>query len=132
MCAVSNVLQVAGRVNRHGEYENGTVLSVALKGPEFNAHPDFIASRFVLDKLWNSGWISQYQYGEISASELVTEAYKRECGIMDVQEKAKRIMDAEDKEAWADLGYSVIDSAALTVIIDPMIAPHTVLDRLTS
>ena len=72
--------------------------------------------------MWEEGWIKQYQQGEIWASELVTEAYKRECELDEVQAASQRIMDAEDKESWADLDYYVIDSAGQTVVVDDELA----------
>lgn len=52
----------------------------------------------------------------------MTEAYKRECALDEVQAASQRLMDAEDNEARADLDYNVIDSAGQTVIIDDKLA----------
>ena len=57
-----------------------------------------------------------------SASELVTEAYNRECELDEVQAASQRLIDAENKESWADLDYYVIDSSGETVIIDNKLA----------
>ena len=81
-------------------------------------HHDFRTSRFVFRQLWDEGWIKRYQHGNISASELVTEAYRRECALDEVQAASQRLIDAENNQAWGDLDYYVIDSAGQTVVID--------------
>jgi CRISPR-associated endonuclease/helicase Cas3 len=122
-CSVASLLQVSGRVNRHGEYPDGATLhSIVVTGGDFMFHHGFGTSRLVLLQMWDEGWIKKYQHGEISASELVTEAYKRECALDEVQAASQRLMEAENKEAWADLNYYVIDSAAQTVITDRKLA----------
>lgn len=123
VCSVASLLQVAGRVNRDGEYLDGATLhSIVVTGDEFTFHRDFRTSQFVFRRMWNEDWIKRYQHGEISASELVTEAYRRECSLDEVQAASQRLIDAENKQAWADLDYHVIDSAAQTVIIDEKVA----------
>ena len=72
--------------------------------------------------MWDEGWIKRCQHGDISASELVSEAYKRECALDEVQAASQRIIDAENNEAWADLDYYVIGSAGQTVVIDEKLA----------
>lgn len=122
-CSVASLLQVSGRVNRHREYPDGATLhSVVVTGSEFTSHRDFVTSRFVLVQMWKEGWVKRYQNGTVSASELTTEAYRRECSLDEVQAASQRIIDAEDKEAWADLEYTVIDSSGRTVIVDAKLA----------
>ena len=123
LCSVASLLQVAGRVNRHGEYPDGATLhSIVVTGNEFTFHHDFRTSRFVFHQMSDEGWIKRYQHEDISASELVTEAYRRECALDEVQAASQRIIDAENKEAWADSDYYVIDSAGQTVVIDEKVA----------
>jgi CRISPR-associated endonuclease/helicase Cas3 len=123
MCSVASLLQVSGRVNRHGEYPDGATLhSIVVVGTEFTFHHGFRTSRFVFRRMWDEGWINKYQQRNISASELVTEAYRRECALDEVQAASQRLIDAENNEAWADLDYYVIDSAAQTVVIDAKLA----------
>jgi CRISPR-associated endonuclease/helicase Cas3 len=123
VCSVASLLQVAGRVNRHGEYPDGATLhSIVVTGNDFTFHHDFRTSRFVFHQMSDDGWIKRYQHEDISASELVTEAYRRECALDEVQAASQRIIDAENKEAWADSDYYVIDSAGQTVVIDEKVA----------
>jgi CRISPR-associated endonuclease/helicase Cas3 len=123
ICSVASLLQVAGRVNRHGEYPDGATLqSIVVTGNEFTFHHDFRTSRFVFRQMWDEGWIKRCQHGDISASELVTEAYKRECALDEARAASQRIIDAENNEAWADLNYYVMDSAGQTVVIDEKLA----------
>ena len=130
VCSVASLLQVAGRVNRHGEYPDGVTLhSIVVTGNDFTFHHDFRTSRFVFRQLWDEGWIKRYQHGNISASELVTEAYRRECALDEVRAASQRLIDAENKEAWADLDYYVIDSAAQTVVIDEQLADQVERER---
>ena len=123
ICSVASLLQVAGRINRHGEYPDGATLhSIVVVGDEFTFHNGFRTSGFVFRQMWDEGWIQKYQDGHISASELVTEAYKRECELDEVQAASQRIIDAENNEAWADLNYYVVDSAGQTVLVDGKLA----------
>jgi hypothetical protein len=68
--------------------------------------------------MWNEGWFKRYQHGEISASELVTEAYKRESSLDEVEAASQRLIGAENNEAWARLNRQskrpVLDPVAAT------------------
>jgi CRISPR-associated endonuclease/helicase Cas3 len=111
-CSVASAIQTGGRVNRHGEWAASEVWDVRLQDPAFNQHPDFDASRRVLEEMLKEGKI---------VSSVVTEALRRELVLRELGQKADRLRKAETSANFPEVTelYRVIDSDTRTVVVDP-------------
>jgi len=114
-CSVASLIQIGGRVNRHGHWTSSEVWDVRLQDPMFNQHPAFDASRRVLEKMLREGRLD----GDVSQA--ATEALRRELVLKDVQARADSLRKAERQEDFPEVAkkYRVIDSDTKTVVVDP-------------
>jgi CRISPR-associated endonuclease/helicase Cas3 len=114
-CSVASLIQIGGRVNRHGAWSSADVWDARLSDSMFNQHPAFRYSRDVLQKMLAEGKLK----GDVS--EAVTEALRRELVLKDVRGKADELRDCELQEEWPEVArlYRVIDSDTQTVVVDP-------------
>ncbi|MDQ2950183.1 MAG: hypothetical protein M3Y27_30305 [Acidobacteriota bacterium] len=111
----ASLIQTSGRVNRHGTKETGEVWDVRLNDPLFNRHPAFEDSRKVLRYLFDHDLI-----GELSPDQLITKAMEMEASLY-VSKEACELCKYENALNFPEVAsrYQVIDSATLTVVIDP-------------
>lgn len=54
-CRVSSLVQIGGRVNRHGERSEGVVWDFIVNDPLLTLHPDFESSRDVVEDVFRKG-----------------------------------------------------------------------------
>jgi len=118
--SAASIIQVGGRVNRHGEYDEfggGTVHDFALYGKGITQHPAAAVSADVLHSL-----MGENMFGEGNPADVVTEAMRRELSAygglgVDLLLKAEA---ERDYPAVKKLGR-VIDADTRLVVIDPNI-----------
>jgi CRISPR-associated endonuclease/helicase Cas3 len=58
-CRAASLVQIGGRVNRHGEHAGGVVWDFTLNDPLLPAHPDFKHGRDVVEELFLKGMWDQ-------------------------------------------------------------------------
>ena len=89
---MANLIQVGGRVRRHSENFEPTLIDFKIEAPLINHHPTFDLSRQVLERLFNEGKVASE-----SPADLVTEALRREL-MSDTDERHKRLQRAKIRE----------------------------------
>lgn len=111
----ASLIQTSGRVNRHSSLGPCEVWDVRLSDPLFNKHPAFEDSRKVLRYLFEHDYI-----GRLSPDKLITKAMEMEAALY-VNNKACELCKYESKLNFPEVAsrYQVIDSATLTVVVDP-------------
>ena len=95
-CSLTSLLQIAGRVNRGGEYPEAEVWDFRHDESGFlNVHPQFKSSRKVLADLLA-------KYGEHLAPQHCTEALRREVnsGFGEAEDMTRQIFNAEESEDY--------------------------------
>ncbi len=126
-CSVTSLLQVAGRINRHGMRLSGKLVSFSIVAENgLSHHPGFKESSIVFDDLW-----SEIVNPSYSISELCTIAIRKE--FSRVKDKKKYLDTEINKKEYSDKlledelecnfqsvskCYKVIDSSTATVIIN--------------
>src|SRR5207302_1723765 len=71
-CRAANLVQIGGRVNRHGERGQGTVWDFTVNDPLLTQHPEFRHGRDVVEQLFqNKKWDDEL-------TSLMTEALQQE------------------------------------------------------
>ena len=116
--AVSSILQVGGRVNRHGEYDaqGGSLVSdFALADQLITSHPAAEVSADVL-----RDFLSKGDLDNPNAADLVTRAMREELRRLPA-EAGKQLLEAELKRNYpevAKLGRVISDDTRL-VVVDP-------------
>ena len=106
----ANLIQVGGRVRRHNETFQATLIDFKMEAPLINRHPAFILSSQILEKLFDEN-----RFETDSAANLVTEALRREL----MNDTGKKHMKLIKKEA--DMDYPEVDS------LYKVIADNTIL-----
>jgi CRISPR-associated endonuclease/helicase Cas3 len=113
-CGAASLIQVGGRVNRHGEWDGSDVFDFRVSDPLLNRHPAFDVSRDVLGQLFAEGALAR-----CTPTEAVTEAARRE--VMSGQNpKAGRIRSLEKKMDYPGVASlcRVIDADTRLVVVD--------------
>jgi CRISPR-associated endonuclease/helicase Cas3 len=111
---VSNLIQVGGRVRRHGEGFVPILIDFQIEDTLINRHPAFELAKQILEKLFEEGRIERE-----APSDLITEALRREL-MCDTHRRHLRLMKCEDEgdyPAVAEL-YQVIASNTKLILID--------------
>lgn len=113
-CRVSSLIQIGGRVNRHGEGGKGDVWDFVAVDPELSLHPNFNHSRDVVEEVFTKAmW-------EKDTTELMSYALEQE---FKRQSGEAKIAELEEKEKLcsyplvADL-TRLIDADTRLVVID--------------
>ncbi len=114
-CSLTSLLQVAGRVNRNGEYTQAEVWDFAHDESGFlNLHPGFKSSRKVLDKMF-------IEHGELLSPQHCTEALRREVisGFGGTEIGAQHIIEAEEDGDYPEVANRcrIIAEDTLTVLV---------------
>ncbi len=110
----ANLLQVGGRVRRHGENFKPILIDFRIEDDLISHHPTFDISSQVLERLFDEGRVAND-----SPSDLVTEALRREL-MSDTNVQYKRLQkyeEAGDYPAVTDL-YRVISGDTKLILVD--------------
>ena len=98
-CSLTSLLQIAGRVNRSGEYRQAEVWDFRHDESGFlSLHPQFKASRRVLAKMLD-------EYGKHLGPKHCTEALRREvnAGLGEIENMARKIVELEKDEDYPEV-----------------------------
>jgi CRISPR-associated endonuclease/helicase Cas3 len=114
-CSVSSLIQIGGRVNRHGDGPISEIWDFRIDVDEalLNQHPAFAISRMVLADLF-----SEDKMNRLPSAELATEAMRREI-MTDYDKRAGAIKDREKKCDYPEVAKlcRVIDADTRIVVI---------------
>lgn len=120
-CSVTSLLQVAGRVNRHGRRSFGIVYDFAILPEDgLTLHPGFEDSSVILDELWQ-----ELVQPDTSLTALSTKAVKKQFSSLKSNlKKAENLLQDEVRGNFQDVqeAYSIINADTKTVITDASIA----------
>lgn len=111
---IANLIQVGGRVRRHGEDFEPILVDFRIEDELINRHPAFDLSRQVLERLFDEGLVTHD-----SPADLVTEALRREL-MSDIDRRHKKLQKYEDAGDYPSVSelYKVISSDTKVVLID--------------
>jgi CRISPR-associated endonuclease/helicase Cas3 len=114
--SVQSYLQLGGRVNRNGEYEESYLNCFTITDANFKHNPSFETAQSVFRKL-----VDRDAFAQSSITDLVSQAFAMECrqlgGLSDAVNKADRT------RAFADVAkqFKVIVEETVTVLVDPSV-----------
>jgi CRISPR-associated endonuclease/helicase Cas3 len=112
MCALTSLLQTAGRVNRESEFGTCDIWSFETRKEDgLNWHPQFELSTRILKELFEEGKVDP---------EMVSEALRREIRQRPIGSKSDEIKNAERERDFpkVDELFKVIDSSTVTVLVN--------------
>ncbi len=114
-CRAASLVQVGGRVNRHGERSEGIVWDFIVNDPLLIPHPDFRHSRDVVEDLFRKNRWSE------DITELMTYALEEEFKRCSGEVKIKELSDKEQQGAYPTVAQltRLISSDTRLVVIDP-------------
>lgn len=111
-CSLVSLIQIGGRGNRSGEYDDSVVWDFTLVYDEIlRAHPAFKTSARILQELFNDGAVSPEQCKEALRREVRQDGLKK---IVEEISTAERNRDFPAVEE----AFKVIDSNTVTAVID--------------
>lgn len=125
--SLQSYLQLAGRVNRNGEYIDSHLNCFTVLEDNFNHNPSFEVAQSVFRKL-----IEQDEISSNSITDLVSRSFEMECklkgGLLE------SISKADSKRNFADVAkdFRVIADDTVTVVVDPEIIEKIRSDSITS
>jgi CRISPR-associated endonuclease/helicase Cas3 len=110
----ANLIQVGGRVRRHSEDFEPTLIDFRIEAPLINRHPAFELSGQILEKLFAAGRI-----GRDSPADLVTEALRQEL-ISDTALRHLKLLKMERDADYPEVAmlYKVIADDSFLVLTD--------------
>lgn len=114
-CRAASLVQIGGRVNRHGEFGGGEVWDFIVNDPSLPPHPDFATTREVVDLLFQTGRWNEDTTALMTAA--LVEEFKRAGGD-------KRIKELLEKEKSGDYPEvtrlsRVISADTRVVVVNP-------------
>ena len=120
-CRISSLVQIGGRVNRHGERSEGVVWDFVVNDPLLTVHPDFKSSRDVVDDVFRKGMWDR------DLTELMTYALDEEFKRKSEEQKIADLMREESAGSYptvanltrlitADTRLVVIDAALIKAV----------------
>ncbi len=114
-CRAASLVQVGGRVNRHGERSEGIVWDFIVNDPLLVPHPDFRHSRDVVEDLFHRNMWSE------DITELMTYALEQEFKRCSGELRIKELLDREQQGAYPMVAQltRLISSDTRLVVIDP-------------
>jgi CRISPR-associated endonuclease/helicase Cas3 len=119
--SLMSLLQLSGRVNRHGLRGRGPLLDFTLAPyPLFNRHPAFEQSSLVLGELFREGKVDAKYCGDALQRELDRADIKPFLDRLKMEENALSFATVEDL-------FRVISAQTFTAVVKPEL-----IDRLTS
>ncbi|HBY62166.1 MAG TPA: CRISPR-associated protein [Solibacterales bacterium] len=112
----AGLVQLGGRVNRHGARAQSVVWDFVAVDPMFAPHPDFEAGRSVVQKLFEAG-----AWNSWDTTRLMTTALEWELMERGIEERVSSIQALADAGRFATLAKEtrVISAATKTVVVDP-------------
>jgi CRISPR-associated endonuclease/helicase Cas3 len=118
LSSVPSVIQIGGRVNRHGNAARGIVLVFSLDDPRASQNPALKIPMTILESLFASGDMDR-----LTASELCTKALRMELNEA-AQQGLALIQDLEHKKNFPEVSakYRVIEDETFTVLVDPTLS----------
>lgn len=113
--SVQSFLQINGRVNRDGEYQDSEMWCFSIDDPKLKTHPGFKTSQKVFRQL-----IDEDLLNELTITDLVTETINRELKE-GYDEKIEIIQEHERNHKYPEVAKmcTIIDSDTRLVLIDP-------------
>ncbi len=114
-CRASSLVQIGGRVNRHGERSEGVVWDFIVNDPRLTLHPDFKQTRVVVEDVFRKGMWDR------DLTELMTYALEQEFKRQSGEQKIAELFQKEAVGSYptvADL-TRLIRSDTRLVVIDP-------------
>ncbi len=116
-CSVTSLLQVSGRINRHGKRPCGKLYDFSIvPGDGLNRHPGLEEPSDILRELW-----PEIIKDEADYNSLCSLAIRKELSRFRIkEEKSKQLLLDEEKQGFQEVSrdYRIIDSDTATVIID--------------
>ena len=119
--SLMSLLQLSGRVNRHGLRTRGPLLDFTLAPyPLFNRHPAFEQSALVLGELFREGKVS---------AKYCRDAFQRELNRSDIKSFLDRLKMEENAFSFVTVDdlFRVISAQTFTAVVKPEL-----IDRLTN
>jgi CRISPR-associated endonuclease/helicase Cas3 len=111
--SLMSLLQLSGRVNRHGLRESGPLLDFTLAPhPLFNLHPAFEQSALVLGELFREGKVEAKFCGD---------AFKRELDRADIKPFLDQLRREENSQSFETVQeiFRVISATTFTAVVNP-------------
>lgn len=118
--SLMSLLQLSGRVNRHGQRGQGPLLDFTLAAhPLFNRHPVFEQSALVLGELFGEGKVD---------AKYCREALQRELDRADIKALLDRLKMEENAQSFVTVEnlFRVISAQTFTAVVKP-----DLIERLT-
>ncbi len=114
--SVQSYLQLAGRINRNGEYEDSSLNCFTIADDNFKVHPTFAIAQSVFKKLIELGALNSE-----SITDIVSKAFMMECKQMGGLSES--ISNADRRCDFADVAekFKVISEDTVTVLVDPVL-----------
>jgi len=112
--SIQSFLQIDGRVNRNGEYQDSEMWCFIIEDINLKMHPGFKTSQKVFSQLIEEGLINK-----LSITDLVTETIKRELKE-DYNEKIEKILGYERTHMYPEVAdiCKIISSDTRLVVMD--------------
>ena len=88
-CRASSLVQIGGRVNRHGERSEGVVWDFIVNDPRLTLHPDFKQTRVVVEEVFRKGMWDR------DLTELMTYALEQEFKRQSGEQKIAELFQKE-------------------------------------
>lgn len=113
-CRASSLIQIGGRVNRHGERGTGVVWDFVVNDPKLTAHPAFTQTRRVVELLFNEGrwneepgdlvtYALEQEFKLDSAEKLIADLKKQEkAGAYPTVSKLAQLIQADTRLVVVD------------------------------
>jgi CRISPR-associated endonuclease/helicase Cas3 len=124
ICPVTSMVQIGGRLNRHGTQGDAVVTVVSLEtgAGGFTDLRGLRTEASVLEQ-----YFSNIDVNALTPAELCTGAMKRELGERDLEERASGLRKAEDKRDFPEVAklYRVINEDSVSAVVD-----HDLAERL--
>ncbi len=113
-CRTSSIVQIGGRVNRHGERPDGVVWDFIVNDPLLTLHPDFKHSRDVVEDIFRKGMWNQ------DLTTLMTYALEQEFKRQSGGQKIDELFQKEAVGSYPRVAEltRLINSDTRTVVID--------------
>jgi CRISPR-associated endonuclease/helicase Cas3 len=114
-CRTSSLVQIGGRVNRHGERSDGVVWDFIVNDPVLTLHPDFKETRDVVEDIFRKAMWDR------DLTELMTYALEQEFKLQSGEKKIEKLFEREGVGAYPDVAEltRLINSDTRLVVIDP-------------
>lgn len=116
-CSVTSLLQVSGRINRHGKRPRGILYDFSIVAEDgLNRHPGLEESSDILKELWPEIIKDDADYNSLCSLAIRKELSR----FSKKEDKSKQLLSDEEKHGFQEVSrdYRIIDSDTATVIID--------------